>query len=1463
MALFAGSRNTTNKIIGTSGNDIIVVQEGSSTDEDTLSGGDGNDLIIGDGARIHLDQSGTNNSINNAQVIDGSLYMNIEENPLVEDSTVGHTTVFGRGSGQVDYFALTVGGGETLTADIDFGKFDGVGGSDFDAVVTLYDGAGSVIATNDDPAPTGEFDIGSTQDPASLPDAITLDSLLTWTNPNSGSATVYIAVSSFGGAGVPNDATYVLNASVTNHPNAGADAAVHDADLIEGEGGNDFLIGNGGNDTIDGGADDDTIFAGSGNDVVDGGSGIDRLSYANFVAGIDVQYRTFGESTVNSASGTDTFENVEIIEMTDFDDVFTTLNAGSSSWILEAGAGDDTIFMRGNTSSEERVFGEAGNDIFKTISGSFGTHIDGGDGDDTIDGSGHNNSVGLVIDLLTQTYFFDGFSSDTNDVIDVENAIGTQDADTITGNNDANVLDGQGGADSLVGLLGNDTFIGSDGDDTLDGGFGSDLADYSGVGTGITFDVSSEQLINAVFAGNTQTLNDIENILGTGKIDTFDIDFSGVNLTASVFDGGGGADVFEMRFFDNSATTLVGGTGDDTFLGQLGYFITHIDGGQGTDTLDMRAQNARMEINLAAGTTNFTDFSDINSIQNVENVVGTGNADTITGDGEDNVIDGWSGADDIDGGAGNDTIIGSLTGDMIDGNTGVDVVDYSAVTGSGLDITMSTNSDTTVTSLSGGTTDNVTNVEHIIATAQADTLSIRQFSALNTLESLIVDAGDGADLITYGTDENTASLLDAGGGNDTIQSISGYFLGDIEGGTGTDLLDLSSANNAISFRVDLAAGETEVLNFSQNDLSAINGIEDVIGTGGNDVIVTDDANQNDIDAGDGRDLVVGSSGVDVADGGFGDDTLSFANRNERLTFELETNAFTRVTSASVDTSADNFENFVGGNLADTFDLRNTGNTGPVDISAAAGDDTVLARLGTDTLEGGTGTDTLDFSGAVAPTGVAFSLNVLGAGEARAVIPSNADFVEFSEFEVLTGTGMGDSFNIAHSLIANLSNLEANGGAGADFFLINTYAGSGAVFNGGNDNDTFSLTAGAFAGDIFGGSGIDSFDASGLSDGMNINLATQTTSFRERAQADAQTLSSIEQVFASNGADVITGNGVAALISGLAGDDTINGGVGAENLSGGDNNDKVFAGLGDFADFLDGGNGNDTLFGQEGDNTLFGGTGLDKLWGGSGDETIFGGTENDTLSGFQGDNFLDGGTGDDKIWGGNFDGFTETLQGGEGADTLGGGRGDDLMSGDENDDLIFSGNGNDTALGGAGMDTIFGNNNADLIDGGSGADSLRGDAGQDTLLGGGGADTLLGGTGSDSLIGGTQNDLLVGAIGFDVLVGGNGNDTLRGGASNDTMEGGNGDDIMNDFVGADSWVFRDIDGNDTVNGFGADDRIVMLAGTAEAQTHAEFIAASTDVGGSLVYDFGGDGLNVITITNYSVASFGFSQFDDML
>ena len=79
-------------------------------------------------------------------------------------------------------------------------------------------------------------------------------------------------------------------------------------------------------------------------------------------------------------------------------------------------------------------------------------------------------------------------------------------------------------------------------------------------------------------------------------------------------------------------------------------------------------------------------------------------------------------------------------------------------------------------------------------------------------------------------------------------------------------------------------------------------------------------------------------------------------------------------------------------------------------------------------------------------------------------------------------------------------------------------------------------------------------------------------------------------------------------------------------------------------------------------------------------------------------------------------------------------------------------------------------------------------------------------GKNNLIGTRNNDVLLGEAGNDILVGGNGNDTLHGGQGEDTLIGGRGNDELIGGLQADTFVFRQNSGNDTIVGFETSDFI---------------------------------------------------------
>ncbi|SDT75214.1 calcium-binding protein [Actinoplanes derwentensis] len=305
-------------------------------------------------------------------------------------------------------------------------------------------------------------------------------------------------------------------------------------DRIWGNGGNDSLIGDSGNDVLSGGTGvdnlyggatgRDVLYGGSGNDTLNGGSAADRL-YGN--GGDDWMDGGTGSDLIDGGSGTrDTvvyWERRKPI-VADLDgkaddgekgerDTITTTVEG-----LHGGLGDDILtgdgranFLTGD-SGADHLFGGGGDDELR---GHGGTDLlDGGSGDDLLNpdiGESESGDDGpTVIDPIAADVVRGGPGVDTvvytnrvrtpvtvdldgevgddgrageGDTVgaDVENIVGTIQADRLTGNDSVNQIWGGAGDDVIAGLGGADLLYGEDGDDDLSGqdtaGDQSDLLD--------------------------------------------------------------------------------------------------------------------------------------------------------------------------------------------------------------------------------------------------------------------------------------------------------------------------------------------------------------------------------------------------------------------------------------------------------------------------------------------------------------------------------------------------------------------------------------------------------------------------------------------------------------------------------------------------------------------------------------------------------------------------------------------------------------------------------------------------------------------------------------------------------------------------------------------------------------------------------------------------------------------------
>ncbi|MFC7499570.1 calcium-binding protein [Enterovirga sp. GCM10030262] len=321
---------------------------------------------------------------------------------------------------------------------------------------------------------------------------------------------------------------------------------------------------------------------------------------------------------------------------------------------------------------------------------------------------------------------------------------------------------------------------------------------------------------------------------------------------------------------------------------------------------------------------------------------------------------------------------------------------------------------------------------------------------------------------------------------------------------------------------------------------------------------------------------------------------------------------------------------------------------------------------------------------------------------------------------------------------------------------------------------------------------------------------------------------------SDSGQTLTGNALANIIKGGAGDDTLSGGNrGVDTLIGGLGNDKyVFSrDGGQIIELADGGIDHvevrtvTFIIPDHVENATAQNLSVSRNITGNGDDnTIITGDYADYLDGGMGDDLLIGGLGDD-IYVVEDDGDVVSDTGG--VDTVRATVTFTLTSNIENLTLIGSfdasgyGNAEANVLTGNGFNNeMFGYGGNDVISGGEGDDHLRGNDGDDQIAGGTGADEIHGGNGSDTIGGGSGANRLNGNGGFDTVA----YDSAAAGVRVDlrirsAQDTGSGLDVINGFEGISGSRFRDFlngdesdnviegkDGDDQLDGGSGDDRI---------------------------------------------------------
>jgi len=486
--------------------------------------------------------------------------------------------------------------------------------------------------------------------------------------------------------------------------------------------------------------------------------------------------------------------------------------------------GDDIPAAANPATSNLNLNGLGGDD--NLVSGDGSDNFQGGPGADSVDYGAASGPV--VIDLTAATGT--GMGSDT--LADVQNAFGSEFADTITGNSlnnvlrglnpalntgaldddDDDVIDGLAGADTMSGEDGNDTILqgtAADGADTINGGSNTadgDTVDYSGrtnalyvapgagavsgeggcpLGTGCEDDNVGTDLENFtlgsgadefVGSGNAEFVTPgagDDDVDGNGGADTLDLSDAAGDVTVDLPGGtatGNGSDTFED--IEGVAT----GDGNDTVIwdGETPAALVEFNGGAGTDTVDASSATVAVNINLTA----------INPDDDVENLTGGSGSDTLVGNVRNNVLIGNDGDDEIDAGNGNDSVEGGQGNDLLSDGGGADVLVYRNAP-SGVTV------DTANGFASGGDgEDSIFGLfETVLGSDFDDDITGGQSSvdAPNTLKGF-----GGNDVIT-GT--NSTDTIRGGAGNDELRGGSGDDL--VAGSGGNDILFGSAGDDRL------------------------------------------------------------------------------------------------------------------------------------------------------------------------------------------------------------------------------------------------------------------------------------------------------------------------------------------------------------------------------------------------------------------------------------------------------------------------------------------------------------------------------------------------------------------------------------------------------------------------------------------------------------------------------------------
>ena len=794
---------------------------------------------------------------------------------------------------------------------------------------------------------------------------------------------------------------------------------------------------------------------------------------------------------------------------------------------LSGGAGDD--FLSGGGANDE-LFGEAGDDT-----------LEGGPGEDTLNG-GASGSAGDTVSYANSAEAVrvnlgkataSGGEAEGDEIMQVENIIGSAGDDWLRGDagdnrltggaGDDTLIGGGGGNDRLMGGMGDDTLNGGEGNDMLTGGMGADLLTGGPGGDTISYEGSDAAVDIRLRTGHASgghaegdVFSAVENVIGSAHNDRL----AGDNRPAGETTGGNNK--LEGRGGDDE---LYGGSGDDT-----------LEGGMGDDALF-----------------------------------------------------GGAGADTLDGGAGDDTLTGGMGGDRIIGGAGEDTVSYANATDEKINVyldwdTSQAAADASNPSHSDGDYFPNGDVENVEGSPRGDIIQGND-------QTNKIWGGAGADrLIGHGGDD----ILDGGPGGDILDGDAdgdglgnsfhsppfgvGFFIFGTPGASDTATYENSDAG----VRVTASSTGTPSTGNEGGDAEGdrLLNIENLIGSDYDDRLFGDAA-ANELSGGAGADKLVGHGGNDAIEGGPGSDTLD-GDDGEYSATHADVDVLSYASSTGGVTVDLSRQYLVAGTTEQQRGHYATGSGGDAAGDKFRGFEQVTGGMGNDRLTGdgwnnyligGPGADVLH--GGVPQVTGAGADGQFGTDD-DVKTPADFDIVSYADSKA----GVTITFTVRRSNNEDVTVGMGLGGDAAGDRLLSIEQVIGSAHN-----DTFIASNIV---QVFHG-GVNAMDDPATPE-VDESKDVDTLSYANlSAPGVTIELAAIENYIGlPQGDDVVTGTAEANrletgggedTLNGLGGPDTLLGGAGADTLNGGDGNDLLVGGGG--ADTITGGGHVHAIDGQDG------------------------------------------------------------------------------------------------------------------------------------------------------------------------------------------------------------------------------------------------------------------------------------------